>query len=160
MIPDQIIYTNNAGASIELNEEPAGFRYPVFEFDMPMYMEQQPQSKMQQPGEWPTFSYPRYRTFDIAGAILGNDAETYNDAVGDFKQVIQPPYAFYEARRHGRLTLRFYGDATVYYSDVTLVSLSIPKRANYPSVSDFQLSWRSFEPYLRVVGSGTVTVRY
>lgn len=159
MIPDLIQYTNLVGASIELNEE-FNFRYPVFDFDMPVYFEQGPQSKMQQPGEWPTYSYPRYRTFDISGAILGVDAEGYNDAVGDLKQVIQPPYEFYEQRRHGRLTLRFFGDATQYYADVTLVTLSIPKRANYPSVSDFQLSWRSFEPYLRVVGSGAVTLRY
>lgn len=159
MIPEEIIYTNIAGASIEINEPPP-FRYPVFEFEMPTYNEGQPQSKMQQPGEWPTFSYPRYRTFDIAGAILGNDAEGYNDAVGDLKEVVQPPYMFYEQRRHGRLLLKFYGDATQYYADVQLVTLSIPKIANFPSVSDFQLSWRSFEPYLRVVGSGTVTVRY
>lgn len=159
MIPEFIQYTNNAGASIEINEPPP-FRYPVFEFEMPVYSDHQPQSKMQQPGEWPTFMYPRYRTFDIAGAILGNDAAGYNDAVGDLKQVIQPPYQFYEIRRHGRLVLRFYGDATNYYADVQLVSLSIPKKANYPSVSDFTLQWRSFEPYLRVVGTNVVTVRY
>lgn len=159
MIPDQIIYTNNAGATIEINEE-TNFRFPVFEFEMPTYYEGQPQSKMQQPGEWPTFQYPRYRTFDIAGAILGNDAEGYNDAVGDLKQVVQPPYAFYDLRRHGRLTLRFYGSATQYYADVILVHLTIPKIANFPSVSDFSLSWRSFEPYLRVVGSGTVSLRH
>lgn len=160
MIPDHIIYTNNTGASIEINEEPPNFRYPVFEFEMIVYNEGAPQSKMQQPGEWPTFMYPRYRTFEIAGAILGNDAEAYNDAVGDLKQVLQPPYQFYETRRHGRLTLQFYGDGTTYYADVQLVTLSIPKKANYPSVSDFSLSWRSFEPYLRVVGSNVVTVRY
>lgn len=160
MIPEHIIYTNIAGASIEINEDGAGFRFPVFEFDMPMFLEGNPQSKMQQPGEWPTFSYPRYRTFEIAGAILGNDAEGYNDAVGDLKQVVQPPYMFYEQRRHGRLQLQFYGDGTNYYADVQLVNLSIPKKANYPSVSDFQLTWRSFEPYLRVVGSNVVTVRY
>lgn len=160
MIPETITYTNVAGASITINEAPPNFRYPVFTFDMPMYMESQPQSKMQQPGEWPTYMYPRYRTFEFTGAILGNDAEGYNDAVGDFKQVFQPPYAFYEQRRHGRLFLQFYGDATTYYADVQLANLSVPKEANYPSVSDWSMSLRSFEPYLRVVGSGTVTVRY
>ena len=108
MIPSSIVYTNNAGQSIELNEAPPNFRYPVFEFEMPVYHDSSPQAKMQQPGEWPTYSYPRYRTFEIAGAILGNDAAGYNDAVGDSKQVIQPPYAFYETRRHGRISLVFY----------------------------------------------------
>lgn len=160
MIPETITYTNLSGASIEINEPAPNFRYPVFNFDMPVYYEGQPQSKMQQPGEWPTFNYPRYRTFEFTGAILGNDAEGYNDAVGDLKQVLQPPYMFYEERRHGRLSLKFYGDATTYYADVQVVNFSIPKEANYPSVSDFSLSLRSFEPYLRVTGSGVVTTRY
>jgi|SRR5678815_3459461 hypothetical protein len=159
MIPSSIVYTNNAGASIELNEAPP-FRFPVFEFEMPTYMESSPESKMQAPGEWPTFMYPRYRTFEISGAILGNDAPGYNDAVGDLKEVIQPPFQFYETRRHGRLVLQFYGDGNSYYADVQLASLSIPKQANYPSVSDFTLSWRSFEPYLRNVAGGAVTTRY
>jgi hypothetical protein len=160
MIPSSIIYTSVYGGSIELNEAPPNFRYPVFEFEMPTFFEQQPQSKMQQPGEWPTYSFPRYRTFEIAGAILGNDAPGYNDAVGDLKQVVQPAYSFYTERRHGRLSLQFYGDGATYYADVQLVTLSIPKKANYPSVSDFSLSWRSFEPYLRNAAGGAITVRY
>jgi hypothetical protein len=160
MIPSSIVYTNIAGASIELNEAPPNFRYPVFTFEMPTYQEGQPQSKMQQPGEWPTFSYPRYRVFNLTGAILGNDASGYNDAVGDLKQVVQPPFAFYDQRRHGRLSLVFYGDGATYYADVQLVTLDVVKEANYPSVSDFSLSWRSFEPYLRAASTGAVTVRY
>ena len=160
MVPETLIYTNNAGGSIELNEEPPGFRFPLREFEMPMYFEGQPQSKMQAPGEWPTYSYPRYRTFELTGDVLGDTAEGYNDAVGDMKEVILPPYAFYEARRHGRLSIKFYGDATTYYSDVQLVTLSTPKIANYPSVGEYSISWRSFEPYLRITGSGVVSRRY
>jgi hypothetical protein len=158
MIPDQIIYRNNAGLQIELNEE-FNFRYPLHEFEMPVYQEQSPQSKMQQPGEWPTFSYPRYRTFHLKGAILGTSPETYNDAVGDMKEVIQPPFTYYNARRHGTLFLRFFGDATVYHMDVTLVNLETPKEANYPSVGDYMIDWRGFEPYLRTSGNA-VTLRY
>ena len=158
MIPSFIQYVNLAGAAIELNEE-FNFRFPLHEFEMTPYQENQPQSKMQQPGEWPTFSYPRYRTFYLKGAILGEDAEGYNDAAGDMKEVIQPPYQFYDVRRHGRLNLRFYGDATTYYADVQLVSLETPKQANYPSVGDYIINWRAFEPYLRVSAT-QVTLRY
>lgn len=158
MIPDQIIYRNNAGAQIELNEE-FNFKYPLREFTMQPYQESQPQSKMQQPGEWPTYSYPRYRTFHLLGSILGNDANGYNAAAGDLKQVLQPPYGFYDLRKHGTLFLRFYGDGTVYHADVQLVSLETPKEANYPSVGDYTIDWRSFEPYLRTSGN-VVSLRY
>ena len=158
MIPDFIQYVNNAGLSIELNEE-FNFRFPLHEFEMPIYTESSPQSKMQRPGEWPTYMYPRYRTFNLKGAILGDDAEGYNDAAGDMKEVILPPYDFYSLRKHGTLFLRFYGDATVYHIDVQLVSLDTPKEANFPSVGDYMISWRSFEPYLRTPAN-VVSLRY
>ena len=158
MVPNFLQYVNNAGAAIELNEA-TNFRFPLHEFEMQTYVEQSPQSKMQQPGEWPTFAYPRYRTFYLKGAILGVDAEGYNDAAGDLKEVVQPPYQFYSARRHGVLNIQFYGDATIYHMDVTLVSLETPKEANFPSVGDYIINWRGFEPYLRTP-SNVVTVRY
>jgi len=158
MIPDQIIYRNNAGAQIELNEE-FNFRYPLQEFEMNVYHEQSPQSKMQQPGEWPKYSYPRYRAFNLKGSILGTDANGYNDAASDMKEVIQPPYAFYDLRKHGTLFLRFYGDGTVYHMDVQLVTLETPKIANFPSVGDYIINWRGFEPYLRT-SSNVVSLRY
>lgn len=159
MIPDQVIFVNNAGSQIELNEA-TNPRYPLIEFTMPVTYTNDPVSKMQRPGEWPTFAYPRFRTFNLRGDILGTSTSDYNDAAGDLLQVVQPPYTYYELRRHGSLRLRFYGDATVYYAYVILVSLEIPKEALYPSVSPYTIVWRSFEPYLRSTSTDAVTLRY
>lgn len=159
MIPSEIIYTNNAGASIELNE-PTNPRFPLLQFEMPFTTDNDPQGKMQRPGEWPTFAYPRGRTFGLVGDILGNDAAGYNDAVGDLKEVVQPPNTFYDLRRHGSLKLKFVGDATQYYAYVILIALETPKEANYPSVGSYTITWRSFEPYLRSVSTNAVTLRY
>lgn len=159
MIPETVHYYNNDGVSIELNEA-TNPRYPLLEFDMPVTYENDPVKKMQRPGEWPTFAYPRFRTFNLRGDILGNSVTDYNDAVGDLKQVVQPPYTYYDLRRHGSIRLKFYGDATTYYAYVILVTLDIPKEANYPSVGSYAIVWRSFEPYLRSTSSDAVSLRY
>lgn len=160
MVPSFIQYVSLAGVSIELNEAVSP-NYPLKAFNMQTYQEGQPQSKMQAPGEWPTYSYPRYRTFALTGDVLGDDPTDYNTLAGNLRAALQPPYRFYDVRRHGRLNLQFFGDGTTYWADVQLVSLELPKEANYPSVGEYIINWRSFEPYLRSGGGvGTVSLRY
>lgn len=157
MIPESTVYTNNAGASITIGDT----TYPLKSFNMPVGFRNNQVSRMQNPGQWPTYSYPDHRKFFFGGDILGDSASDYNDKLGDFREVIMPPFRVYSARRHGYLTMKFYGDATYYYIAVIVENLDTPKEANYPSVGTYELNFHAFEPYFRT-GSlvGAPTVRY
>lgn len=154
MIFETASYTNNAGTTLAIGDT----NYPALEFEMKTYLVNDPVKKTQFPGRWPTFSYPEYREIYFAGDILGDDAADYNALARALKAAFHPPYQVLTGRRHGRLNLTFYGDATTYYAYVILGSLETPKQANYPSVGSYTLTLISFEPYLVNATTGAFAV--
>jgi hypothetical protein len=147
MITEEIRYYSNTNGNIVIGDT----TYPLQRFDMPMGTRNNPVGKMQVPGEWPTYAYPANRKFFLFGDILGNDASDYNTKVKALRLVVQPPYKIYSSRRHGYLRLKFFGDGTYYYSNVILEQIDTPKEANYPAVGTYEITFHSFDPFLRNV---------
>lgn len=161
MVPSSLIYTNNAGSSIALTTGAVTDSYPLQNFTMTVNHRNSAVSKTQAPGQWPTYSYPDYRTIFCGGSILGTDASDYNTKVAALKNVVQVPYRYLTSRRHGYLSMVFYGDGNTYYINVILQTIETPKEANYPSVGTYEINWTSFEPYLRVGSpAGAVSLNY
>lgn len=162
MIPSTLRYWNNAGSSIALTTGAIGDYYPLKSFNMSVEQRNSPTAKTQAPGQWPTYSYPDHRNIFCGGDILGSSASDYNTKLAALKAVVQVPFKYLSARRHGYLEMVFYGDANTYYINVILQSIETPKEANYPSVGTYEINWSTFEPYLRVgdPNSGAVSLNY
>lgn len=150
MITETATYLSNDGVSFSLGALP----YPLTDFNMETFMANDAVKKTQFPGRWATFSIPEFREIHFAGDIVGTDAADYNTKVKTMKAAIMPPYRVYTGRRHGKLSMTFYGDAATYYAYVIVSSLKTPKTNDFPSVGEFDLTFISFEPYLVNAATG------
>lgn len=156
MIFQTLSYTSVAGVTIALGDT----TYPAQDFTMDVYQINDAVKKVQFPGRWATFSYPEYREINVAGEILGDSASDYNTKASAMRSAIQVPYKTQTARRHGTLSMTFFGDGNTYSAYVILSSLKTPVTAQYPSVGSYSVSWIAFEPYLWVTTSTNFSLAY
>lgn len=149
-----LVYIPASGSSVTLND----LNYPIHEFDVETLLDPRDAKKMGQPGQWPTFSYPGAMIIHAEGRILGSGVTPSNDYVTKrlaLLDAILPPIGTLTSRIHGTLRIQMDGWTETADADVQVTQQSVPMRANYPAISEFMITWKSFLPYFE--GNSTAT---
>lgn len=153
-----------SGSTLELNtvDINGNHLFPLSTFEIITNIDQVSEAKkMAAAGQWPKYHYPDAMVVNAQGRILGigvSDAARAIDYITKRLALLDaalPPVTTQTARKHAVLRIRFDGMTEDADADVVCISQSIPMAALYPANSEFQITWKSFEPYF--VGTGTST---
>jgi hypothetical protein len=148
---DAMNWTNLNGQVWQFNTDTC----PLKEFTVEVANRTVAVERMQEHGEWPAYSYQGAMLIHINGDLLYNDATAYMAGRIQMLQTLCPAGVVVNTRRMGTFNITFTGQEPMYSDDVTLDALpSIPMRALYPSVTEFDITFKVFRPYLIGAGSG------
>lgn len=153
------------GSPLEINtvDGSGNNRFPLKQFDIVSNVDDPGDArKVGAHGQWPKFHYVDALTVDAVGDILGvggdNDARAadYITQRLALLDALLPPIDVSPMTSRYHATLRVRMDGMDEDADALVVckSKTIPIVANYPAYSEFQILWKSFEPYFVGVTSG------
>jgi hypothetical protein len=107
--------------------------------------------RMNEHGIWPQYTHVGKCLIHLTGDILRDSTADYCAAVILLKRILMPKDEKQVTRKLGTLTLQYTGQESM-SGDVTLDgSPELPKLANYPTVGEFMITFKAFNPYF--VGS-------
>jgi hypothetical protein len=132
----------NNGREITLNDE----FYPLYRFETPVDVRNQDIDKMQDHGQWPTYTYLGKRLIRCEGDIFGKDSDDY---IFKRRALIKALIPQGGDRTIGDLTLRFSGMPEDVRAECTIDGMpEIPIEALSPSRTSFQVTFKCFDPIL------------
>jgi hypothetical protein len=151
------------GSAVELNTTDGSGNplYPLNDFSIVTNIDTHDAKKMAAAGQWRTFHYPDAMVVVAEGHIVGVGANDTARAANYFAQRLAlldaalPPVTVLTSRIHGVLRVRFDGMTEDADADVVLTSVSAPLAAMFPANSEFQITWKAFEPYFTGTSSAT-----
>lgn len=139
-----VVYTNLATVTITFNSE--GGAYPLNGFDDPIAQRYEPEDKMGQDGQWPTYDYDGHMEIPLEGAILADDSDDYTTKRNALTSCFRYKPTIRQ-RRSGVLTVQFDGVAETVRADVSISDISIPRAGASPNFSEFRIVLISDLPY-------------
>jgi hypothetical protein len=144
-------FTNNNGLTWHFNTDTCPLK--EFEVDVDIRTEEVP--RMQEHGLWPSYSYAGKMLLHLTGDILQATPQAYIADRIQMLKVLTPAGVVVTHRTIGKITMQYTGQETMYNDSVTLdAAPSIPMHALYPSVTEFQITFKCFKPYMIGAGSG------
>lgn len=149
-----LTWTNVQGQSFTFNTDVI----PLKEFTTEVDIRTEEVERMQEHGIWPGYSYGGKLLIHINGDILCNTAAEYIVQRMNMLQCLVPAGVVVNTRKMGDISLQYTGMETMRSESLTGACLdaapSIPMRALYPSVTEFDITFKVFRPYLLGAGSG------
>lgn len=138
-------FTNVDGNVLNLNDEG---NYPFHEFMTEVDVRSAERNKSQQHGQWPASTYLGKRLFHVRGAILADSSAEYWQKRMDFIKIFTPhPHLNY--KNIGTLAIQYTGINEELTCDCTLDGWpEVPIAGLSPSLSEFQLNLKAFDPKL------------
>jgi hypothetical protein len=112
--------------------------------------------KQQLPGQFPVYTYARNRIWHIEGDIIGADMAAYDVNRLALLAIIMPPAS--PTQRYTGIIETVDGAGTVYQSEVTLTSYSVPVVPLYPGVGTYMFEWESDDPFVYTPSIGGTPV--
>lgn len=147
-------WTNTQGISFTFNTDVI----PLKEFTPETDIRSEEVSRMQEHGIWPAYSYGGKLLIHINGDILCNTAAEYIQQRMLMLQCLVPAGLVVNTRKMGDIRMQYTGMETMVTEALTGACLdaapSIPMRALYPSVTEFDITFKVFRPYMVGAGSG------
>lgn len=132
----------NNGASVILNNE----FYPMLKFESPVDVRTEDKDRMQDHGQWPTFTYLGKRLIRCEGDILALDSDDY---IEKRRALIKALLPYRASRVVGNLTLRFSGMPEDLTAECTIDGMpELPIEALSPSRTSYQVTFKCFDPIL------------
>jgi len=114
--------------------------------------------RMQEHGVWPAYSYSGPMLIHINGDILCNTAGDYISQRMQMMNALIPAGMVVRDRKMGDISLQYTGYEAMVTEPLTGACLDdypqIPMRALYPSVTEFDITFKIFRGYLIGAGSG------
>jgi hypothetical protein len=145
MIKDNgVVFTNLNGQSVSLNND----TWPLKEFTPEVDIFGEEVKRMQEPGIWPNRTVLGKMLMHCGGDLLLNDAYAYITERMRAMQILVPAGIINNERKMGTITL-LYDNFEPMYNDCTLDAYpSLPMQALYPSVTEFSITFKVFDPFL------------
>ena len=104
--------------------------------------------RMQEPGVWPHRTIPGHMLLHLTGDILQNSAAQYITDRINMLQILVPAGVVELQRKMGKIRMQYTGQE-VMQNDCTLDAYpSLPMQALYPSVTEFQVTFKVFDPFM------------
>jgi hypothetical protein len=148
-------FTNIDGSVLIMNTDTD---YPFEEFLTEVEGRSADKNKSQQHGQWPTFTYLGKRLFHANGAILAdNPAEYWEKRLAFIRAFMPHPHL--NETVCGTLTIQYAGILEELECDCTIDGWpEIPLQGLSPSLSEYQLNLKAFDPKLYGSERSTFTV--
>lgn len=147
-------WTNVLGQSYTFNTA----LIPLKEFVVEGEVRSEEVPRMQEHGIWPAYSYSGKMLIHINGDILCNTAAEYIQERMKMMQALVPAGIVVNSRKMGDITMQYTGMEAMRTEPLTGATLDdypqIPMRALYPSVTEFDISFKVFRGYMVGAGSG------
>lgn len=149
---DKLDFTNLNGQTWHFNTDTC----PLKEFIVEIDSRSEEVPRMQEHGIWPAYTYQGKMLLHLNGDILENTPEQYIASRINMLNILVPAGIVVNTRRMGTITMKYSGMAEDMYQDeVTLDAMpSLPMRALYPSVTEFDITFKIFRPYMIGKSSG------
>jgi hypothetical protein len=128
---------------------------PLKEFTVEVDSRSEEVPRMQEHGIWPSHTYQGKMLIHINGDLLYNTPQLYIAGRLQMLNTLVPAGVVVNTRRMGTIRMQYTGQEVMYSDDVTLDAMpSVPMRALYPSVTEFDITFKVFRPYMIGAGSG------
>jgi hypothetical protein len=144
-------FQNLNGAIWQFNTD----TWPLKEFEVDGDIRSDEVARMQEHGIWEARTYLGKLLIHTTGDALFNTPEDYIAARLNMLNTLIPAGVIESARRMGRLFIGFDGITEDFYQDCTFDGYpTLPMMALYPSVTEFQITYKLFKPYMIGVQTG------
>lgn len=127
-----------------------------FSIDYDVRPEGEEQNRMQEDGIWPHYTYVGKALVHLEGAILADTTADYVTKAMNINRIILPiPKQRQTVRKLGDLIMRYTGMTEDMIASCGLDgSPLMPKAANFPTVSEFTITFKIFDGYFVGVATG------
>ena len=147
-------WTSTLGQSFTFNTA----LIPLKEFTVEGEIRSEEIDRMQEHGIWPAYSYSGKMLIHINGDILCNTAAEYIQQRMLMMQALVPAGVVVNTRKMGDISMQYTGMEPMITEPLTGACLDsypqIPMRALYPSVTEFDITFKVFRGYMVGAGSG------
>jgi len=129
--------------------------WPLKNFEVDGDVRNEELQRMQEHGIWESRTYLGKVLIHTLGDALYNTPQDYMVGRLGMLNTLVPAGVIETARRMGRLFIGFDGITEDFYQDYTLDGYpTLPMLALYPSVTEFQITYKLFRPFMIGVSSG------